>query len=618
MRRFPLVFFLILFSSIGLITAPKGYSSEEFETDYQVRYAVNPRGVTQVTQEISLTNKLSQVYATRYSLTTEIGHIQNVVAEDSLGPLATEVKEEGKTTIIDLTFNEQVVGSGKSLKFSLKYETLGVASKNGQVWEITLPKLSHPEEINSYSLSLTVPKSFGELAYITPQPASKRSDSESNIYFFNKGQLGDSGGVAVFGDFQVFDFTLFYHLKNPEMVTGETSIALPPDTAYQKVIYKTIDPPPLNVKIDVDGNWLASYRLAAKEKLTIKASGQVKIYTHPQEHFPIPTQSALESNLKPDVFWETEEEIIKSQAENLATPQDIYNFVIENLDYDYSRVKRGAERLGALESLKNPDKAICTEFTDLFVALSRAAGYPAREINGFAYATNEKLRPLSLMADVLHAWPEYWDEEKQIWVPVDPTWGKTTGGIDYFSKLDLSHFAFVTHGADSETPYPAGAYKLEESIQKDIQVAFGTYAVETPVNLEVSFDLPKSVFAGFESAGEVIVKNSGSSALYNLPIEINSAFLNVDYHPEEITILPPFASQVLAVRLKNQTWLKSGQGTISILINNEKFDYHLEIKSLIWHQIIPAVIGSLMGVFLFLTIYKAAPLLIRKIRRPSA
>ncbi len=29
---------------------------------------------------------------------------------------------------------------------------------------------------------------------------------------------------------------------------------------------------------------------------------------------------------------------------------------------------------------------------------------------------------------------------------IDPTWGATTGGVDYFETLDFDHFAFVVKG----------------------------------------------------------------------------------------------------------------------------------------------------------------------------
>ncbi len=402
---------------------------------------------------------------------------------------------------------------------------------------------------------------------------------------------------------------------NPETVIGETSIALPPDTAYQKVFYKTIEPPPLNVRVDPDGNWLAFYRLAGKEKLTVMAKGQVKIFAHPQEHFLLPNDSVLSSNLKPDNFWEVDNEEIQSQAKNFTTPQEIYNFVVKTLNYDYSRVGQGAERLGALDSLKRPNEAICTEFTDLFIALSRANGIPAREINGFAYTTNEKLRPLSLIADILHSWPEYWDKENQIWVPIDPTWGDTTGGIDYFSKLDLNHFAFVIHGQSSETPYPAGAYKLENLIQKDIQVTFGEYKAESSPQVVINSHLPQRIFAGLETPGQLTIKNFGSSALYQLPIKISSNFVRADYSPNELAVLPPFASQKIEVKLINQSWLMSGNATLTVLAGKEKLDYNIKVDSIIWHQVLPIVGGCFVGIIFFFVTYKAGRLLIQKLRR---
>jgi transglutaminase-like putative cysteine protease len=63
----------------------------------------------------------------------------------------------------------------------------------------------------------------------------------------------------------------------------------------------------------------------------------------------------------------------------LKTPENIYKFVTNNLSYNYYRVKPDVERLGAKDALANPDEAICTEFTDLFITLARSAGIPARE-----------------------------------------------------------------------------------------------------------------------------------------------------------------------------------------------------------------------------------------------
>ncbi len=63
---------------------------------------------------------------------------------------------------------------------------------------------------------------------------------------------------------------------------------------------------------------------------------------------------------------------------------------------------------------------------------------------------------MSLVKDVLHAWPEYYDESKKTWIMIDPTWGNTTHGMDYFSSLDFEHITFVIKGLSSTYPVPAG------------------------------------------------------------------------------------------------------------------------------------------------------------------
>jgi hypothetical protein len=179
------------------------------------------------------------------------------------------------------------------------------------------------------------------------------------------------------------------------------------------------------------------------------------------------------------------------------------------------------------------------EYTDLFIALARAAGIPAREINGYAYTENPEIQPLSLVADVLHSWPEYWDEQKQVWIPIDPTWGSTTGGVDFFSKLDLRHFTFVIHGKDDTTPYPPGSYKLGPSPQKDVFVNFGQLPKERISKPEINAKVKNSL-PFMHTQISVIIKNPGPTALYNLEPAIY--YDEVLAERTIIPVLPPYAS----------------------------------------------------------------------------
>ncbi|MBM4402559.1 MAG: hypothetical protein FJ044_04925 [Candidatus Cloacimonetes bacterium] len=73
------------------------------------------------------------------------------------------------------------------------------------------------------------------------------------------------------------------------------------------------------------------------------------------------------------------------------------------------------------------------------------------------------------------------------WVNIDPTWGATTG-IDYFSKFDTNHLAFVIKGIDSERPYPAGPYKIEEGKENDVQVSFAEKFPENVIPFRLWWD----------------------------------------------------------------------------------------------------------------------------------
>ena len=566
-----LFFLSTIFFLFKLVTPT--FASLEFTTNYNVIYEVFTSGKTGVNQEIFLTNNLSNVYATQYSLIIKGIEVENIRANDEEGPLKTEIKKANQETIINLTFNQQVLGAGKTLKFTLKYDALDLARKNGQIWEINIPKLGEKEEVDNYTLFLKVPKSFGKPTFIKPPPVESNYDENYRIFRFTKNQIIQAGVNAVFGEFQIFDFNLSYFLENPNSFLGEIEIAFPPDTAFQKISYQQIDPLPANVRVDNDGNWLAKYVLNPKEKIIVRIQGKVKVFGQPQEFFPPPSKESLKNNLLPKKYWEADSPLIIQKAQDLKTPQAIYNFVIKNLNYDFNKVKENPKRLGALQALTYPQNAICTEFTDLFIALCRAAGIPAREINGFAYTTNEKLTPLSLKTDVLHAWPEYYDEEKKAWIPVDPTWEKTTGGIDYFRKTDLNHFAFVIHGEDSEFPLPVGSYKNSEIQEKNIQVTFGKYEEEKPSELKVEFNLPEKIYWGIKNEGEIIIKNLGPGAVYKLNARINSGGIELfssKEFPFTLEIFPPFAQEKIELEIKPK-FKNSLSPNLEVYLNNQRF-----------------------------------------------
>jgi transglutaminase-like putative cysteine protease len=560
----------------------------EFQADYDVTYAVSPTGTTVVTQNVTLTNNETNLYPQKYSILIDSQKIRNVIAYDNGGIVSAQIQQQDGKTDITLPFNEHVVGLGKQLKFSLRYEDADIAQKNGSIWEINIPGVTNDPDLATYFVTLSVPPTFGPNAYMSPLPSlGGRWTKEQMI----------SGGIsAAYGTEQFFDIGLTYNIENASVAPRSTEIALPPNTSFQKVIINSLDPKPKTILRDKDGNWLAQYDLLPAQRMEIQAGITVSVRMAPYEHTT--EEINRDDYLRPLKYWESQSKEIMDLAAVYKTPRDIYAYVVRTLSYDYNRVNQSPVRKGALWALASPTNSICMEFTDLFIAIARAAGIPARQVLGYAYTTNAKLRPLSLVSDVLHAWPEYYDDTRTMWIPIDPTWANTTRGVNYFDKLDFNHIAFAIQGQSSEYPYPAGYYKKSGSNSKDVTVQFSDHkVVQGETKLSVSYNFPKSVTSGFSAVGSVVIENPNGSAVPSSTILVQSTPFDVAI-TKTLTDIPPYARVSIPVSIPLPNYFMKGTGTITTTIDTDVSKYSYEIKPFIYLFIIPIFLLSAICIFI--------------------
>jgi transglutaminase-like putative cysteine protease len=554
---------LTVFSFLSFLFSPSVLAQEEFATSYAVHYTVTESGLTKAIFQIVLKNKLSNIYAKEFSLSIGSTNLTDLRAYDSTGDLELKINKGQKTTNLIIPFTTKVLGKNQAQIFTLEFTSNDFANQSGQVWDITIPKLTDSTSLEDYQLILSIPANFGEPTILNPKPVSRTINGNYLDFRFNPTELLQSGINATFGNLQFFDFSLTYHLENKNVYPVKTEIALPPDTSLQKVYLGSIDPLPEQVSVDGDGNWLASFILSPRQTMVVVATGSAELHLNEENNqFPAIDKTQLDQYLGSQQFWEVDSPKIVKLASSLKTPQAIYQYVVDNLIYDYGRLSGASNRFGAANALDTPDSAICMEFTDLFIALSRAAGIPARAVNGYALTNNPALRPLSLSKDVLHAWPEYYDYATDRWVGVDPTWGNTTGGVDYFSQFDLNHFVFVKQGRDSTYPLPAGAYKLANGGGKDVNVVFGKSVL--PISKrQLVVNLPSQAVAGVPIKGEVVIKNTGTKALYDIPLTISSTHFSIKNSTFSIPQIPPFGSLAIPIELPATSWTDNLTDVIS-------------------------------------------------------
>ena len=578
------------------------FAASNFFTDYNAEYNILETGITNVTYNVTLTNQTSQYYASLYSINVGFKNIADVIAKDSTGVIKSRVVEDGDGNRIELVFGKKVVGVNQKRIFSVSFSTPDIAQKSGRIWDINIPGLSRQNEFRAFNVNVSVPKTLGSPSYIKP---NIRTFNEG-VFSFTKEELGESGISISFGKEEIYEFDLTYHLENTNLFPIKTEIALPPTTNYQDIVIDDIDPKPLNVIEDQDGNWLGSYILSPTKQLVIKVTGKARISLHPKKQKM--SKEKLSLYLKERPFWETSSKKVKELAAKLKTPYDIYSYVVKTLKYDFSRVSKGLPRLGAGRALDNPDSAVCLEFTDLFIALARAAGIPAREINGFAYTQNSKERPLSLVQDILHSWPQYYDYDIESWVMVDPTWGNTTGGVDYFYTLDFNHLAFVIKGANENYPIPAGGYKNQNEKTKDVNVKFAENFSNAKEALSISDNFETDHSSFMNVAGNMLIHNIGNVLSNPQTIKVSTSSLIPAKQEIKFGSIPPFGYLTIPVALERVSALTNKAVDITISINEDAITKSIRISPLAINKRI------IIGGILFVIILTLTTIIVNKTR----
>ena len=531
------------------------FADEDFDISTVAKYTVAANGETTVAQTVSVKNKKEFVYTPSYTISVGFSDVRNLASFNSDGPIENSIKDENGGKKIELTFPKRVVGIGSVNQFTVSFVTSQVTQGKGSVWEVSIPGLSEPETFDAYSAQVIVPSAFGPPNIIKPY----KKFSYGQTYSFTRDEIGKSGIFIIFGDTQFYTLDLVYHLSNNELLPIKTEIALPPPTSYQDVRIKSIDPKPQDVYQDDDGNWLAVYTLPARKNLDVRVKEIVKLSA-----IPVFTTGGPKSyDTAENKYWEKNLGEIQSIAKTLNSPQDIYNYVVGRLTYNFEKVSLDNKRLGAAGVLNRPDFAVCLEFTDLFVALARAKGIPARAVEGYALTENSKLRPLSLVSDILHSWPEYYDAESKQWIMVDPTWGNTTHGMDYFNTLDFDHIAFVVKGKSSTYPVPAGGYKIDDK-SRDLSVSVGGEEnfIDT-YQSSVSANFPQSAMTGLPIIGSVTVTNLGTVPMSGKTLEISSE-LKPEIQSFSVETLPPYASRTIPVEFNKTPLLTSKNFKVKI------------------------------------------------------
>lgn len=557
-------------------------TQENFKISLNSSYQVNATGKTLVKQQFKIVNLTPEFFLTKYGIIVSSTNLENIQITDNGQVLEPQINKLAGQTSIGVTFEEKVVGEGKSHELIISYLDQDVAEISGKVLEVNIPALADPYQYQDYQLSLLVPNIFGNASRINPTNFTLQQSGDFDSYHYNN--LNGQAVSAIFGDNQIYDLKLSYKLDNPNSQNALTQITLPPETPWQKVHYEQLDPLPKNIKVDPDGNFIATYEVPANNSFQVELLAKILLTLNPNPL--VPAAAVLPEQLAPQKFWETDDPGLLSAAAALTSPADINRFVIEQLDYTEANLNQEFHRLGAAASLKgnNLDLATCQEYTDLFIALARIKQIPAKRLVGYAYSSNEELKPINVVGDVLHAWPAFYNSETELWQNIDPTWQDTTGGIDYFSKFDLNHIVFAINGVSSTLPYPAGSYlSTEDKQDKKIYVEFSQSDFPI-INPDLIIDLQAQTLSNVAIPSKYLlsVENQTGQAWYFAKFQLTAPELLIEL-PDLPSFIAPFQRLEIPLSVYNKDGLIGKKSDLAVniqLIEGQNFNYESSVSGL--------------------------------------
>ena len=247
-----------------------------------------------------------------------------------------------------------------------------------------------------------------------------------------------------------FDFIYKVRNEGTNKVNGmQIRTALPPTTQFQRVKHQHNH----EVEEDEDHNeWgkVSIPPLSPKESYEVKVTVDVKSTGNMNNILPNlgsfqKLRAIFQHNrdvarfIQESKYWNISDVIIQkaiqSLLKNSKTPAEYlrlaFEFVNQKIKYQPNNMRDTAAN--TIRKLTG----VCSEFSDLLVALLRGGGIPAKIVHGLIIENDQK----SLEH---HAWVEYFSVEHG-WIQCDPTWG-------YLSGVCSQHICRQREGLQSDLP----------------------------------------------------------------------------------------------------------------------------------------------------------------------
>lgn len=438
--------------------------------------------------------------------------------------------------------------SGTPLYFTVSYRTSLYTTEEGGILDVVYPGLAadYPfqrknseggyEEKVTYSLKFLSTHSRGTPVYVSPSEGVVRAERSKNSVTFSGEQVRGRSVRLSFGTSRMISFritgnTVATNSSTPAFVQGllnnYVEIALPhqlegTEFRNQTVYYSRLDPFPISLRTDEDGNLLAKFPVSATNKgsITIEGYAVLKAEEIPSAllQATVPTDDARLMRYLggEEQYWQIDAAEITALSRQTIAPSDTLHAAIrktmsvvsQKLEYNTSVSAGTLTRLGAVRALQE-GKGVCMEYSDLALSVLRASGIPSRVV----YGDGVGIRAALTIPGVGHQWNSVWFPEYG-WLPFDPTW--SDGSNEYIGH-DTYHLTWyvASQSVDEPSGFNCLSWDSQSPCQEPLQI-----------HTEAVSELPSSGLLTQEALQEQVKAQEEDAATAGFSKRISSGLTN--------------------------------------------------------------------------------------------
>ncbi len=151
---------------------------------------------------------------------------------------------------------------------------------------------------------------------------------------------------------------------------------------------------------NIEGN---KYREVYKETIKIELKGENEVFLNSIQEISWDASSKAIEKAK---------ELTKTLASDEEKVDAIYNYIIDNISYDYDKINNLSNLyLPNIDETVENGKGICYDYASLFAAMLRSVDIPTKMIKGYAPGITH-----------YHAWNQVYIKSVEQWVTIDTSY----------------------------------------------------------------------------------------------------------------------------------------------------------------------------------------------------